>query len=247
MCGSCHTEFEVGSTRPAARRHLLQLPPVLHGQADDRRHGRPGRALPEASRAFGADLSRAASPECDGDRPTAARRRQTDVWRADYGGQALLEGVLMRGRDAIGVAVAAPDGSIVRAAEPLNSVLHRNRFARAPFFRGIVVLYETLVVGTRWLMRSGSVQAAGEGVEMGRGAIALTLSSRSASRSGCSCCCRCSSPRPPRTRAIGPGQASHPAPRRGLIRVGIFIGYLLDRQPLRRDPRASSSTTAPST
>jgi len=95
--------------------------------------------------------------------------------RFAYGGQALMEGVLMRGRDAIGVAVRGPDGRIFAAREPLNSVLHRNRFARAPFFRGVVVLYETLVIGTRWLMRSGSIAAAGEGVAMGKGTLALTL------------------------------------------------------------------------
>ncbi len=95
--------------------------------------------------------------------------------RFAYGGQALMEGVLMRGRDAIGVAVRGPDGQIFGAQEKLNSVLHRNRFARAPFFRGVVVLYETLVIGTRWLMRSGSLAAAGEGVAMGGRAVALTF------------------------------------------------------------------------
>ena len=56
-CASCHTTFTVGSTQQrAARRHLLELPPVLHGQADDRGHRRPGRALPEAPRALGAAL-----------------------------------------------------------------------------------------------------------------------------------------------------------------------------------------------
>ena len=95
--------------------------------------------------------------------------------RFAYGGQALMEGVLMRGRDAIGVAVRGPDGRIFSAQEPLNSILHRNRFARAPFFRGVVVLYETLVIGTRWLMRSGSIAAAGEGVAMGKGTLAITL------------------------------------------------------------------------
>src|SRR5688572_29425348 len=95
--------------------------------------------------------------------------------RADFGGQALLEGVLMRGRGAIGVAMRHPDGSIFATREQLNSILHRNRFARAPFFRGLVLLYETLVIGTRWLMRSGSVQVEGEGQEMGRGTIAITL------------------------------------------------------------------------
>ena len=81
----------------------------------------------------------------------------------------------MRGKDAIGVAVRGPDGQIFAGEEKLDSVLHRNRFARAPFFRGVVVLYETLVIGTRWLMKSGSLAAAGEGVAFGGKAIALTM------------------------------------------------------------------------
>ena len=89
--------------------------------------------------------------------------------RFAYGGQALMEGVYMRGKDAIGVAVRGPDGQIFAGQEPLNSVLHRRRFARAPLFRGVVVLYETLVIGTKWLMRSGSLAAAGEGVAFGGG------------------------------------------------------------------------------
>lgn len=95
--------------------------------------------------------------------------------RFAYGGQALMEGVLMRGKDAIGVAVRGPDGRIFGTQEKLDSVLHRNRFARAPFFRGVVVLYETLVIGTRWLMRSGALSAAGEGVAMGGGTVAVTM------------------------------------------------------------------------
>src|SRR5512134_2412321 len=95
--------------------------------------------------------------------------------RFAYGGQALMEGVLMRGKDAIGVAVRGPEGQIFGTQERLNSILHRNRFARAPFFRGVVVLYETLVIGTRWLMRSGSLAAAGEGVAFGGKALALTM------------------------------------------------------------------------
>jgi uncharacterized protein YqhQ len=98
-----------------------------------------------------------------------------DTPRFAYGGQALMEGIYMRGRDAIGVAVRGPDGQIFAGQEKLDSVLHRNRFARAPFFRGVVVLYETLVIGTRWLMKSGSLAAAGEGVAFGGKAIALTM------------------------------------------------------------------------
>ncbi|MBI2776361.1 MAG: DUF1385 domain-containing protein [Chloroflexi bacterium] len=96
--------------------------------------------------------------------------------RFNYGGQALIEGVLMRGRNAIAVAFRHPDGRIVWAAEPLNSGPHAWRFAGAPGVRGLVVLYETLVVGTRWLIRSANVQAADEdGAELGRGSIALML------------------------------------------------------------------------
>ena len=73
--------------------------------------------------------------------------------RFSYGGQALIEGVLMRGRDAIAVAFRHPDGHIVWASEPLNSGPHGWRLAKAPFVRGLIVLYETLVVGTRWLIR----------------------------------------------------------------------------------------------
>jgi uncharacterized protein YqhQ len=101
--------------------------------------------------------------------------------RYTYGGQALIEGVLMRGRDAIAVALRHPDGRIVYATERLDSGVHGTRWSRLPFIRGLVVLYETLFVGTRWLVRSAALQAAGtgeegdEGVELGKGPIALML------------------------------------------------------------------------
>ena len=80
--------------------------------------------------------------------------------RFAYGGQALIEGVLMRGRDAIAVALRHPDGRIVWADEKLAVGFRGTRWARLPFVRGLVVLYETLVVGTRWLVRSAGVAAA---------------------------------------------------------------------------------------
>ena len=95
--------------------------------------------------------------------------------RFSYGGQALIEGVLMRGRDAIAVAFRHPDGHIVWASEPLNSGPHGWRLAKAPFVRGLIVLYETLVVGTRWLIRSANIQASADGVELGKGSVALML------------------------------------------------------------------------
>ena len=147
--------------------------------------------------------------------------------RADFGGQALLEGVLMRGRNAVGVAIRHPDGSIVSAAEPLNSILHRNRFARAPFMRGIVLLYETLVIGTRWLMRSGSVQAEGEGTEMGRGTIAVTLIFTLGLAIGLFVLVPLFLAEATTRVAIGAGQAFIQHLVEGVIRVVIFVGYLL--------------------
>jgi uncharacterized protein YqhQ len=96
--------------------------------------------------------------------------------RFTYGGQALIEGVMMRGRDTVAVALRHPDGRIVWASERLDSgLVHGHRAARWPFVRGLVVLYETLVMGTRWLIRSAGLQAEEEGVEIGKGAVALML------------------------------------------------------------------------
>ena len=80
--------------------------------------------------------------------------------RFTYGGQALIEGVLMRGRDAIAVAFRAPSGDIVWAEERIDTGFHGSRWARLPGVRGLVVLYETLVTGTRWLVRSASLAVA---------------------------------------------------------------------------------------
>jgi uncharacterized protein YqhQ len=101
---------------------------------------------------------------------------QRAIPRATYGGQALIEGVLMRGRDAIAVAVRHPDGRIVWATERLDTGFHGSRWSKAPLVRGLVILYETLVVGTRWLVRSASLAASDEGVEIGKGSIAIMLS-----------------------------------------------------------------------
>jgi uncharacterized protein YqhQ len=95
--------------------------------------------------------------------------------RFSYGGQALVEGVMMRGRDAVAVALRHPDGRIVFATEPLESGFRGRSVAKWPFVRGLVVLYETLVVGTRWLIRSAGLQAEDEGVEIGKGSVALML------------------------------------------------------------------------
>jgi uncharacterized protein YqhQ len=87
--------------------------------------------------------------------------------RYQYGGQALIEGVLMRGRNALAVALRHPDGSIVWATERLDLGLRARRALKLPFLRGLVLLYDTLVTGTRWLVRSATLQALAEEAEAG--------------------------------------------------------------------------------
>jgi uncharacterized protein YqhQ len=147
--------------------------------------------------------------------------------RFAYGGQALMEGVLMRGRDAVAVAIRDPDGEILTATEPLNSLLHRSRFARAPFFRGIVLLYETLVIGTRWLMRSGTIAAAGQGVELGRSAILLTLGITLVIAVGVFVLAPLFLARAATSSLFGITDPFIQHLVEGLIRIAVFIGYLL--------------------
>jgi uncharacterized protein YqhQ len=75
-----------------------------------------------------------------------------------YGGQAVIEGVMIRGKKTIALACRKPDGEIYRYREPLDSLLQRSRIARAPFVRGLVVLWESVSYGVRMLMRSAEVQ-----------------------------------------------------------------------------------------
>ena len=66
-----------------------------------------------------------------------------------YGGQAVVEGVMMRGRTSVAMAVRRPDDSIYLYEEALSPRLYANRLFRLPFLRGILMLWEMLVLGTR--------------------------------------------------------------------------------------------------
>jgi uncharacterized protein YqhQ len=60
-------------------------------------------------------------------------------------------------------------------SEALPAALQRGRWLRVPFARGLFVLYETLVLGTRMLMRSASIAAAGEDLQISRGMMVGTM------------------------------------------------------------------------
>ncbi len=82
-----------------------------------------------------------------------------------YGGQAVIEGVMMRGRRSAAVAVRRPDSSIYLYEEALSPTLYQNKLFRLPFLRGMLLLWEMLVLGTRMMtlsanIASGAVDAA---------------------------------------------------------------------------------------
>jgi uncharacterized protein YqhQ len=73
-----------------------------------------------------------------------------------YGGQAVLEGVMIRGPLHMAVAVRHPDGHIVRHAEKLSSI-YTGPLRKVPLLRGMIVLYETMALGMRALTYSSRV------------------------------------------------------------------------------------------
>ncbi|MEW6143148.1 MAG: DUF1385 domain-containing protein [Chloroflexota bacterium] len=73
-----------------------------------------------------------------------------------YGGQAVIEGVMMRGQRFLAVAVRRPGGEINLNVKPLAS-LYRGRLRRMPLVRGIIVMIESLVIGTQVLFDSAEV------------------------------------------------------------------------------------------
>ena len=81
---------------------------------------------------------------------------------APIGGQAVLEGVMMRGPSAWSVAVRKPDGEIAEVNRPISSFLLKHRWARLPVVRGVFALGESLAIGFRALAISANYAAQGE-------------------------------------------------------------------------------------
>ncbi|MDU2063820.1 MAG: DUF1385 domain-containing protein [Sporomusaceae bacterium] len=90
------------------------------------------------------------------------------------GGQAVIEGVMMRGPKHIATAVREPGGTIVIDKSPLTSIMDRYPILKKPMLRGVVALVESLVYGLKSL--SYSAQAAGEEEEaLSDKEIAMTM------------------------------------------------------------------------
>ena len=72
------------------------------------------------------------------------------------GGQAVLEGVMMRGPGNWAVAVRKPNGSIAQVCRPIESAMARHRVFRLPVIRGVMALGESLAIGFRALAISAN-------------------------------------------------------------------------------------------
>jgi uncharacterized protein YqhQ len=93
----------------------------------------------------------------------------------NVGGQAVLEGVMMRGPSNWAVAIRKPDGDIAQVCRPIESAMARHRGFRLPVIRGVIALGESLAIGFRALAISANY-AANEGdeeaeAELSRGAL----------------------------------------------------------------------------
>jgi uncharacterized protein YqhQ len=148
------------------------------------------------------------------------------------GGQAVLEGVMMRGPGNWAVAVRKPDGEIAEVSCPISSPMARHRIFRIPVIRGVVALGESLAIGFRALSVSANYAAAvdnpdeaeeaHEAAEIGRwtivGSFVIAIELRPVSR----------------VREVGPGLLVGTMPVNGTwfvvveaaIRMTIVVGYL---------------------
>lgn len=76
-----------------------------------------------------------------------------------YGGQAVVEGVMMRGRDVWAVAIRRPAGDIHVESHEIDSVAKRHPILRRPFLRGVIALGQALAIGFRALSISARESA----------------------------------------------------------------------------------------
>ena len=92
-----------------------------------------------------------------------------------YGGQAVIEGVMMRGREAVVTAVRQPDGEVAIDTKPLPGIA-TDRVRKIPLIRGIAVLIESMVLGLKALLYSANIsmqdEEKKEGEEKSSGGVA---------------------------------------------------------------------------
>ncbi|MGV8027353.1 MAG: DUF1385 domain-containing protein [Anaerolineaceae bacterium] len=91
-----------------------------------------------------------------------------------YGGQALIEGILMRGRKYLTAAFRLPDGSIKVIEEELTGI-YKKKIRDIPFLRGLIILWDSLVLGMKYLTISSNMQLKEDEEKIEGPALYLTL------------------------------------------------------------------------
>ena len=147
---------------------------------------------------------------------SAAPARRDDFF---YGGQAVIEGVMMRGRRHYAVAVRVPGSGEIRVDRgALTAPIYTNRGWRLPFLRGLALLAEQLHLGTRSLSWSAQVNAGAQDIQIGKREIAIALVGSALLFFG--------------LPLVGASLAVHRSSSfgfvliEGLIRVALVLGYL---------------------
>jgi uncharacterized protein YqhQ len=74
--------------------------------------------------------------------------------KTSIGGEALIEGVMMRGPDNIAIAIRKSDGEIIVEKKPIKPLARRHKFFKLPIVRGAVGIFESMIIGMRSLMYS---------------------------------------------------------------------------------------------
>lgn len=168
--------------------------------------------------------------------------------RIAYGGQAVIEGVMMRGPQTFAVACRTADGEIVLQEEPVPAIFTRYAWAKWPFLRGTFALFDALVLGMKALLYSAHVaneseanSAAAKGLEVrhtGRGGavsgIAISASAVLGLALGIGLFVLLPSLIAEGARPILRGALPDSAGWRdfltnlteGVIRLGLFLGYI---------------------
>jgi len=90
-----------------------------------------------------------------------------------YGGQALIEGVLMRGQKYLAAAFREPNGTIKVVTEPLLGI-YSSKLTKIPFLRGLVILWDAIGLGTKYITLSANVQS-GEDEKIEGPTMVLTI------------------------------------------------------------------------
>jgi uncharacterized protein YqhQ len=91
-----------------------------------------------------------------------------------YGGQAVVDGVMMRGQDTCVTAVRRTDGKIVVESQPLSKI-YKGKIRKTPFIRGVIVLIESMVLGIQSIVHSANMSLEEEDEEISGWTLWLML------------------------------------------------------------------------